>query len=107
LSLILPDICGKFKDSNKSFSERYPEWFDKYLGERYNGYLSGKDCYALRCSFLHEGSDGISQQRARKVLDYFVFIPNGAHCNKLSNCHFGDPKYDGKEILQLSVSKFC
>ncbi|MCD4761634.1 hypothetical protein K8R32_01620 [bacterium] len=107
LSLILPDICGKFEDNNLSSSKRYPEWFEKYLGEKYGGYLSGNDCYALRCSFLHEGSNKITQQRAREVLDYLVFIPNGSHCSRFGNCYFGDPKYDGKEILQLSVSKFC
>ncbi len=55
LALTLPDICGKFEDKGKSSSKRYSEWFDKYLGEEYDGYLSGNDCYALRCSFLHEG----------------------------------------------------
>ena len=64
LSLIIPDICGKFEDNDKSSSQRYPEWFEKYLGKKYDGYLSGSDCYALRCSFLHEGLNKITQQRA-------------------------------------------
>lgn len=48
LSLILPDICGKLENNCKSSSERYPEWFDAYLGEKYKRFLTGKDCYALR-----------------------------------------------------------
>ena len=48
LSLIVPDICGKFEGESKSSSKRYPEWFNKYLGKEYNNYLSGEDCYALR-----------------------------------------------------------
>lgn len=76
VALIIPDICGKFEDSKKSSSKRYPEWFEKHLSQKYKGYLSGNDCYALRCSFLHEGSDEITHQRVREVLDYFVFTSN-------------------------------
>lgn len=107
LSLILPDICGKLEGNNKSSSERYPEWFNTYLGKKYDGFLSGNDCYALRCAFLHEGSSNIEKQRAKDVLDHFVFVSNGAHCNRFSNCYFGDPRYDGKNFLQLSVYNFC
>lgn len=105
LSLIIPDICGKLEGQLIS-SERYSTWFDRYLKE-YKNFLSGNDCYALRCSYLHEGSDNIENQRAKDVLDYFVFIPNGSHRTKISNCYFGNSKYDGKEILQLSVNNFC
>ncbi|MFH1459991.1 MAG: hypothetical protein ABIG64_06430 [Candidatus Omnitrophota bacterium] len=107
LSLIIPDICGKLEDNTKSSSKRYPEWFDKYLGQKYDNFLSGDDCYALRCSFLHEGSGKTEQQGAKKILDHIVFIPNGGHCTKISNCQFGDYRYDGKEILQLSTFHFC
>ena len=107
LSLMIPDICGKLEDSKKSSSKRYPEWFDKYLGKKYKNYLSGNDCYALRCSFLHEGSGKTEKQRSNDVLDRIVFISKGGHCNRLSNCDFGDTRYDGKEILQLSTFYFC
>ncbi|KKU80453.1 MAG: hypothetical protein UY05_C0007G0005 [Candidatus Peregrinibacteria bacterium GW2011_GWA2_47_7] len=108
LSLIVPDICGKLEDSNKSSSKRYPEWFNKYLGKKYDNWLSGNDCYALRCSFLHEGSGNTeNQRRAKDVLDYIVFTPEGGHCQRLSHCRFGDKRYDGKEILKLSTSRFC
>jgi hypothetical protein len=108
LSLIIPDICGKLEDNNEGSSKRYREWFDKYLGQKYVNFLSGDDCYALRCSFLHEGSGNTEQQqRAKGILDHIVFIPKGGHCNRFSNCQFGDPMYDGKEILQLSTFHFC
>lgn len=107
LTLILPDICSKMEGTNKSSSKRYPEWFNTYLGKKYRGFLSGDDCYALRCAFFHEGSSNIEKQRARDVLDHFVFIADGPHCNRISKCTFGNPKYDGKDILQLSVNHFC
>ena len=40
-------------------------------------------------------------------MDHFAFVSKGAHCNRFSNCFFGDPKYDGKDFLQLSVYDFC
>jgi len=107
LSLILPDICAKLEGTRGNSSDRYSKWFDKYLGKKYHGFLSGNDCYALRCAFLHEGSSNVEAQRAKDVLDRFVFISDGSHCNRFNNCHFGDTKYDGKNFLQLSTKKFC
>jgi len=106
LSLVLPDICGKAEGKPQG-RMRYIEWFDKYLATTYQGFLSGRDCYALRCSFLHEGSDAIETQQAREVVDRFFFIPKGPHCNSIGNSIVGDPLFDQKEILQLSVDQFC
>lgn len=107
LSLVIPDICGKLEGEQIS-SRRYVAWFDKYLGKKYQNFLSGNDCYALRCSYLHEGSDNVETQKAKDVLDKFVFISDSsAHRNKFSRCNFGDSKYNGKFFLQLSVRQFC
>jgi hypothetical protein len=106
MSLIIPDILGKLEGEPKS-STRYPAWFDKYLGKKYGDFLSGKDCYALRCAYLHEGSENIETQNAKDILDRFVFVSHGPHLNRFNNSYFGDPKYDGKDFLQLSVRDFC
>jgi len=64
-------------------------------------FLCGKDCYALRCSYLHEGGDNIlGQTRARKALDDFHFITppgngNSIHCNQSNS------------TLQLQVDIFA
>ncbi len=62
-------------------------------------FLCGQDCYALHCSFLHEGTDAIAHQRARQVLDRFRFVvpPEGSivHLNQK----------DG--ALQIQVDIFC
>lgn len=105
LSLIVPDICGKIE--NNSSPKRYSEWFNKYLGEKYRDYLSGEDCYALRCSYLHEGTGNIENQNAKEVLDRIEFITNGPHLNYFENCQFGNSKYDGKTFLILSNVQFC
>lgn len=107
LSLVLPDICAKLEGSKKSSTERYPEWFNKYLGDKYKGFLSGDDCYALRCAFIHEDSNNIEKQKIRDILDYFIFIAKGSHCLRFSNNNFGGSKHDGKDFLLLSTYDFC
>lgn len=117
-ALSLPDICGYLNDPNEKSGSRYATWFDKYVKPLYmrpplptfdgmlalfNGlpdaFLSGNDCYALRCALLHQGSDEIGGQRVREVIDRFHFIePPGnlmVHCNQVNN------------VLQLQVDVFC
>lgn len=107
LALLIPDICGKIEDYNALSSKRYAQWFDKHLACQYNGFLSGDDCYAFRCALLHEWSSDIEKQKSKDIIDRFWLISNGPHCNKFSQCYFGNTEHDGKEILQLSVQNFC
>ncbi len=106
LALTLPDICGRLSHPHlaKKSQKRYEEWFDKYLLQYYKRslrseeiiFMSGGDCYALRCALLHEGRDDIASQRARrKVISKFAFSTTGAHCCKI----------DG--LLILNVQVFC
>lgn len=109
LALALPDICGFLESPTHTSKRRYVDWCDLFLVPRYSSeigpdhqsfvFLSGEDCYALRCAFLHQGSDSIEKQSARDVLDKFIFVeppPRGRiHCNKI----------DSK--LQLQVDIFC
>jgi hypothetical protein len=109
ISLTLPDICGFSQYSNLSSGARYVKWFNQYLKSKYECqnlftnesiiFLTGEDCYALRCSFLHEGSDEIVSQRARKILEKFIFTTTGLHCNYFD--------YNGVKMLQLDVDTFC
>jgi len=65
--------------------------------------LSGDDCYALRCAYLHSGSDDVGVQPASKVLDRIVFttpskVDSTGHRNKAV--------YDEKHVLQLQIDIF-
>ena len=63
LALVLPDICGKLASPTQASSTRYAGWFDRFVRPRYTRgigpartphvFLSGDDCYALRCAYLH------------------------------------------------------
>lgn len=107
-ALTLPDVCGRLIDPSIPSGKRYPAWFKAWMEPGYTSmlpgglhvFLSGEDCYALRCSYLHEGGGDITQQRARKALDDFHFIiPPGNGCsihrNQMNN------------TLQLQVDAFC
>ena len=109
LALTLPDICGWLENLTLGSEKRYVAWFDKWLLPKYTAYvgpdsikhvfLQGQDCYALRCSYLHQGEGDIGNQRARKALDKIHFITppaNGIIHNNQSN-----------NTLQLQVDIFC
>ncbi|ELB2923219.1 hypothetical protein QMT33_002795 [Vibrio alginolyticus] len=106
LALTLPDICARLESENgKTSGAKYIAWYDKYMLDKYSHhigrnreltvFLSGADCYALRCSALHEGGADITTQRCREVLEKFHFTYVGSHCNKFNN------------ILQLDIAQFC
>ncbi|MEW2608898.1 hypothetical protein AB0937_01525 [Streptomyces sp. NPDC047880] len=100
MALTLPDICAKTVAPTGGSARRYAAWFDEHLKPKYtfgvspgmepHVFLSGKDCYALRCALLHEGSVDITEQRAREALERFRFCIPGErniqlHCNKVDN----------------------
>lgn len=109
-ALTLPDVCGRLDTPNEGVGQRYKRWFSEWMLHNYKHevgadreevtFLSGSDCYALRCSYLHEGGSDITQQNAREALSNFHFItppPKGSvvHCNKFD------------DALQLQVDIFC
>ncbi|MFJ4026010.1 hypothetical protein ACIPWF_00860 [Paenarthrobacter sp. NPDC089989] len=107
LALTLPDICGRLESPELRSQRRYVQWCKTYLEPKYTApgssgarlFLSGKDCYALRCAVLHEGQDDIVDQRAKEALGSFAFTTPFPgvfmHCNQVDN------------KLQLQVDRFC
>ena len=107
-ALTLPDICGRIETPNEGSNRRYARWFSEWVEPSYtmevagvkHVFLSGNDCYALRCSLLHEGGENIEEQRAREALDNFHFImppPNGNSFHKIQS----------NQSLLLQVDIFC
>ena len=119
LALAVPDICGWLNDPTMRIGDRYRAWFTKYLlglysrdsmpqqapdGTIFRGpytFLSGSDCYALRCAFLHQGGEDISDQNAQELLERFQFRAPAPNGNSVHRNIFG-----GK-LLQLEVNRFC
>jgi hypothetical protein len=110
MTLALPDICGWLLDPSVTSSKlRYVRWFDRYVTNYYINFgipypfmpfLSGNDCYALRCAFLHEGREDISTQRAQELLDTFQFTVAPSQDSQFHHNLFGTK-------LQLQVDLFC
>jgi hypothetical protein len=110
ISLTLPDICAKHITRYQGGSQaRYSQWFNEYMLHNYKHeigadhevhvFLSGDDCYALRCSLLHEGSTSISHQSARDVLDDFEFVTPPVRGGSIHNNQFNTK-------LQLQIDVF-
>ncbi len=108
-ALTLPDIAG-WVDSPCDFSsKRYAAWFKRFVQPKYTHqigpkkvehvFLSGNDCYALRCAILHEGRDVITDQKAKDALDRFQFLAPPK--SLLVHMNQSDTR------LQLQVDCFC
>jgi hypothetical protein len=122
MSLVMPDICGKLEDPMLGSTARFVTWFETYMQPKYAptltaptlpfpalpvplppAFLSGRDCYALRCAYLHEGSLDVSTQRIQEVINLIVFVAPQAeirvHCNMMITA--------GRVVLQLQADIFC
>ncbi|WP_237154456.1 hypothetical protein [Oryzibacter oryziterrae] len=104
MSLLLPDICGKIDNPSLSSTKRYVRWYEHWLQPLYtvgggDVMLSGADCYALRCSLMHEGSGNVEKQPVAERVGKFVFCKPARgliiHCNSID------------DILQLQVDIFA
>lgn len=103
MALTMPDICSKLeKPGNTKSGERYKGWFDSYLAHNYNRIqdaapmLIATDCWALRCSILHEGSEDISgQPSASQQLSRICFTSTPVHRIRVN------------DLLMLNVRSFC
>lgn len=81
LALTLPDICGMAEFPDKSVTERYIEWYDKYLGVYMaqgkddlggnNPWLSGEVIYNLRNTYFHQGNPGIESNKVKEEVNRF------------------------------------
>ena len=126
IALTLPDICGSVDEPNLGPAKRSINWFDRYLSCYFksnsplinspnprirekilnkpdhvkNGaFMTGGDFFALRCAYLHQGLDDLSDHgKAKCILDKFVFVFSHytlQHLNLTSNA------------LQVDVVIFC
>jgi len=114
-ALLLPDVAARIDGRPGQSGARFAAWFDDYLLPAYTVslpdgpeiFLSGNDCYALRCAYLHEGDFDIFGQSARNLLDRFHFVVQvsgmSQHCNLVVNNSTVPPT----KVLQLRVDRFC
>ncbi len=89
IALAMPDICGtiEYPEDGRP-NERYKHWFDAYLLKHYTKHYKGKetifmrasDCWALRCSIFHKGSDDTSKSTDKenkgKIIKFWISAKN-------------------------------
>jgi len=104
MSLTMPDICGAMSYPDIEHSgPRYKKWFNENLADINKTnimgteivFLTASDCWALRCSLLHAGTDDITGQRAQEILSKFAFTTLGSHRIRTDN------------VLTLNTAIFC
>lgn len=143
-ALTLPDIAGKieyYPKYKKKTQLRYQKWFDEYIKHMYpapdlvyyvmdfmalgvpsktdshKNFLTGTECYAIRCKFMHEGSYSVIDAEALyplrkgnnqkeiedRIVDAFQFIVDKNNPNSHMNIKWNF--YN--KILQIHVDVFC
>ena len=103
LAMSMPDICSKLENPlEKLDGLRYQRWFDQNLGSLFKSksphnhvLMTGKDCWALRCSLLHQGIADTTKQKSKDTVSKFCFTTLPLH-----RC-----KHDG--VLVLNTKIFC
>lgn len=96
-ALAIPDLCGAMSSENgEASAEKYKAWFDKYVASKYNGFLSGENCYFFRCSLLHQGRSQHPSSNYKRVL----FVEPSASTNVFHNNIMND-------ALNIDVRIFC
>jgi hypothetical protein len=99
-ALMIPDMCAAMEQTNPTTAgARYEAWFDQHVAPRYTfgpdrvPSLTGAGAWALRCSFLHEGSTQNPRGNYERIL--FVEPPYALHNNEIMGA------------LNLNLGDFC
>jgi lysyl-tRNA synthetase class 1 len=116
LALMIPDICASLEDPGPEKSKkRYEAWCKKWVEPKFTKpargaipqlvFISAEDCYQLRCSLIHSGSDEIPGGQQNTLNKFFFFDQTaGSHMNK-----FVGLKVNGvqqPDFLQLKADQF-
>lgn len=107
LALTLPEICISLTTENgKTGRSKYAKWFEEFVSPCYeyskgSFSLNGKECYALRCSVLHNGTHDVSTAEILKD------IANAAKKFCFCTEEFGTFRMRVNDTVLLNVEDFC
>ncbi|MFT3912268.1 MAG: hypothetical protein QM737_22765 [Ferruginibacter sp.] len=128
LALTLPDMACNIDSNGVGGRKNYMAWIDTYISDKYKQvmpdmdsmdfnnplsipmpfpmkefvFMAAKDIYALRCSYLHEGSDVIKDQDVKPFLDSFIFTVPKAGGNP-DHCNYYDTPQGKKLHVQVDI----
>lgn len=109
LALTLPDICSSIEFPHIKGRKKYIAWLDKYfmtLHIEYDGFMTSQDVYALRCAYLHNGSNDLDSQQSKDVVNrfYFIYSVYGNKIHRLMSVYEKDN--EDYSVLGLSIEAF-
>jgi hypothetical protein len=117
LSLTLPDMCGKVEYPGESSKrKRYKDWFSIYAEPLFTmpatkvpegktvkyTWLTGEECWALRCSVLHAGDH---KTKDIKLSNIKIHASKG--CDETHNYMFRDSQHADWETFFLCENLCC
>ena len=95
-ALTVPEICAALEsEGGWGGHQKYKNWYQDYLGSKYPD-LTPDDCYALRCSVLHQGKLGRPNMQYSRVIFTVPNRQNNVFHNNLIN-----------DALNLDMTMFC
>ena len=98
MALTLPDICASLASKSGNTTGRggvaYRDWYEANLASKFP-YMTGLDCYSLRCGIQHQGKFGGHKLQYSRVV--FNISTNGLviHNNVIN------------DALNLDTETFC
>ncbi|WPZ31633.1 hypothetical protein T8A63_19185 (plasmid) [Sulfitobacter sp. OXR-159] len=106
LALTLPEMAGAVESPELEARQSYAKWFDQWIGKKYRTsllsgtrrFLSGSECYALKCAVLYQDVDAraaLPDDRGYILNRYNFTSKPEDHC-----IHKGG-------VLQLAMGSFC
>jgi hypothetical protein len=100
-AFVIPDMCGAMEsDDGRATGARNTAWFDRHMAPRHlqrpaeDPFLSGEDCWRLRCSSLHQGTTQHDQSSYSRIL-FTEPGPNTFHMNIIN------------DALNIDIREFC
>lgn len=103
--LMLPDACGavEFSGQNKRPSDRYIEWYDRWVYPHFNAEpvkFDGAVVYIVRNAMIHE-STGFT--RGKHGFDRVVFMPPNRSGLVMEFCMSGDGREATEIAFQVTI----
>lgn len=105
LALALPDICGTIEyPTMPKVVDRYTRWCDDW-GKIL--VVTPADCYAIRCAYLHSGSEEFSGSSTAKAIFSRVNFTVGQVGGGWASRAVQSATLTGKPIVETPVEQFC
>ncbi len=95
-AMVIPDICcALVSDNGKTSPNLYEKWIDEFVALKYDGTITGKDIYKLRCALLHQGKLNHDYPKYKKIV-FQLPSSGGTIHNGIIN-----------DALFLNIKTFC